>query len=193
MQLADHVGGSTLVVPNVPELRSLAGEPAAQRDSACGGLFAAGSPLVWAEDWRPGRQRYHTTSAHFTSTRYCRASSRCHVWPTNDAMRPPAQAKALSDVRPGSRRTVQHMSVACATVFRGMKSGQFTARHYSSTAARSQGYRQPASQVRAADENGIAGMQVSSRSRSMIQPSSRRHGMAGATIEASHVDSGGPL
>lgn len=57
----------------------------------------------------------------------------------------------------------------------------------------SQGYRHPASQVRAADENDIAGMQVSSRSRLDDLPSSRRHGTAGATIEAPHVDSGGPL
>lgn len=168
LQLAHHVGrfdGSR--PPNVPELRSLAGEPAAQRVSACRGLITAGRSgrLVSAADWRPGRQRCHTKSAHFASTRFCRASSRCHVWPTHDAMRPPAQAKALSDVRPGSTRTVQHMSLACATVFRGMKSGQFTARYYySSTAAPSQGYRNPAFQVRAADENDIAGIQVSSRS-----------------------------
>lgn len=147
LQLADHVGRfDASRPPNVPELRSLADEPAAQRVSACGGLIAAGRSgrLVGAADWRPGRQRYHTTSAHFASTRYCRASSRCHFWPTHDAMRSPAQAKALSDVRPESRRTVQHVSLACATVFRGMKSGQFTARYYySSTAALSQGYRHP--------------------------------------------------
>lgn len=126
LQLADHVGRfDASRPPNVPELRSLADEPAAQRVSACGGLIAAGRSgrLVGAADWRPGRQRYHTTSAHFASMRYCRASSRCHFWPTHDAMRSPAQAKALSDVRPGSRRTVQHVSLACATVFRGMKSG----------------------------------------------------------------------
>lgn len=196
LQLADHVGRfDASRPPNVPELRSLADEPAAQRVSACGGLIVAGRSgrLVGAADWRPGRQRYHTTSAHFASTRYCRASSRCHFWPTHDAMRSPAQAKALSDVRPESRRTVQHVSLACATVFRRMKSGQFTARYYySSTAALRKDTGTP-SQVRAADENDIAGMQVSSRSRFDDLPSSRCHGTAGATIEASHVDSGGPL
>lgn len=166
--------------------------PASQLPSAflrVAGLAAGRSGrLVRAADWRPGRQRYHTTLAHFASTRYCRASSRCHVWPTHDAMRPPAQAKDIGCA------TVQHVSLACATVFRGMKSGQFTARCcYSSTAALRKDTGTPRHKFVLQMKTTSPECKSAAAQDSMIQPSSRRHGTAGATIEVSHVDSGGPL